>query len=253
MHLIDSHCHIDFATFDDDRTTILSRCQQLGIHNIIIPAVTADKWPALHALCKQFPMLHPSIGLHPMFMSHHQPQHLEQLKQVAIESSAIAIGEIGLDFYSKDHNKQHQIDLVIAQLNIAISLNLPVILHVRKAHDVMFDLLKKHPVKSGVVHAFSGSLQQAQNYIKQGMSLGIGGACTYPRATRLRKTITELPLTSLVLETDAPDMPLCNQQGMRNSPEHILAIAKTVAELRQQTLDEIATVTTENCQRIFNL
>jgi TatD DNase family protein len=172
---------------------------------------------------------------------------------VAAENSAVAIGEIGLDFYVKDHNKQHQIDLVIEQLDIAIALDLPVILHVRKAHDVMFDLLKKHPVKAGVVHAFSGSMQQAQNYIKQGMALGIGGACTYPRASRLRKTIAELPLSSLVLETDAPDMPLFNQQGQRNSPESILTIAKTVAELRQQSIEKIATATTENCQRIFNL
>ena len=253
MHFIDSHCHIDFVTFDNDRKTILSHCQQLGINDIIVPAVTANKWDSLIATCHADDMLHYALGLHPMFMAEHQADHISQLEQYVNQHSPIAIGEIGLDFYNDHHDKESQITLLIEQLKIAQKFDLPIILHVRKAHDEMTQLLKRYPVKGGVVHAFSGSQQQADNYIKQGMLFGIGGACTYPQANRLRNMIAQLPLTSLVLETDAPDMPLSGQQGQPNSPENIRLIADTISELRQQDIVEIANTTTENCKRLFHL
>jgi len=253
MELVDSHCHIDFATFDYDRKVILSRCLELGIKNIIVPATTADRWQALISLCQTSTMLHPALGLHPMFMLEHHASDLATLETLLAQHSVVAVGEIGLDFYIKDHDKDAQIKLVTAQLKLAQQADLPVILHVRKAHDQMVALLKRYPVKGGVVHAFSGSEQQAQNYIKQGLLLGIGGAYSYQRATRLHDLLRQLPLTHIVLETDAPDMPLEGKQGQRNSPENIATIADIVANIRQQTIEDIAKITTDNCKRLFTL
>ncbi|MDT8370812.1 MAG: TatD family hydrolase [Gammaproteobacteria bacterium] len=253
MHLIDSHCHLDFEQFDLDRWQILKRCQQLGISHIVIPGVTAKQWSRMFELCDHNDMLHPGLGLHPMFMQQHQADDLKTLELYLSQKNVVAIGEIGLDFYSKDHDKDAQIKLVTAQLKLAQQADLPVILHVRKAHDQMIALLKQYPVKGGIVHAFSGSEQQARNYIKQGMLFGIGGAYSYKWATRLHNLIKQLPLSSIVLETDAPDMPLEGKQGQRNSPESIAVIANIVADLRQQSVKDIARITTENCKRIFNI
>jgi TatD DNase family protein len=253
MEFFDSHCHIDFATFELDRKHILDRCQKLGIKNIVVPATTSARWLALLDLCNHSDMLHPTLGLHPMFMNEHTADDIIQLERLISSSPIVAIGEIGLDFYLPDHDKTAQIELVSHQLDLAKRHDLPVILHVRKAHDEMIQLLKQYRITNGIVHAFSGSLQQAKNYINQGLHLGIGGGCTYPRASRLRSLIAELPLSSLVLETDAPDMPLLGKQGQRNSPENIYYIAQQVSELREEPLEHIASITSANCHRIFNL
>ncbi|MDQ7072804.1 MAG: TatD family hydrolase [Gammaproteobacteria bacterium] len=162
MYLIDSHCHLDFKQFDQNRKQILSHCQQLGIKDIVVPGVTADSWKKLLRICQQSAMLHPALGLHPMFMEQHQPEHLIQLSEFISDHALIAIGEIGLDFYIANPDKDAQIHLFTEQLNIAQQTDLPVLLHVRKAHEQTIKLLKQYPLTSGIVHAFSGSLQQAK-------------------------------------------------------------------------------------------
>ncbi|OUR64267.1 DNAase [Methylophaga sp. 42_25_T18] len=251
MDLIDSHCHLDFNVFDDDRSTVLANCQQLGINDIIIPGVTANTWDRLLTVCQQSTMLHPALGMHPMFMDQHQAEYIDQLNAYVSEHKPVAIGEIGLDFYIADHDKQSQIELFEQQLAIAHQHNLPVILHVRKAHDQTLALLKKHQITAGIVHAFSGSEQQANNYIKQGFLLGIGGVITHERATRLRKLFSSLPLSNIVLETDAPDMPLANMPDIRNTPENIPRIVATLAELRAESQEQIADISSQNVRQIF--
>ncbi len=253
MHLIDSHCHLDFSEFDTDRKSILSHCEQLGIKNIIVPGVMASGWNRLIAVCQQSDILHPALGLHPMFMEKHQTEDLKILSENIALHKPVAIGEIGLDFYIPDHDKAGQVLLFEQQLTIAKDSGLPVILHVRKAHDQTLFLLKKHSVKGGIVHAFSGSEQQAQQYIKLGFLFGVGGAITHKQATRLRQLFSILPLSSLVLETDAPDMPLADMSEQRNTPENIPTILDCLAEIRSESKAEIATMTTANCQRVFNL
>lgn len=253
MELVDSHCHLDFASFDNDRKVILSRCLELGINHIVVPATTASRWQLLLALCQSSDMLHPALGLHPMFMHEHHADDLSTLERLITENNIVAIGEIGLDFYINNHDKQAQIALVTAQLKLAQQTDLPVILHVRKAHDQMIALLKQHPVKGGIVHAFSGSQHHADMYLRLGMSFGIGGAYSYQQATRLQELLKHLPLASIVLETDAPDMPLSGKQGQRNTPESIATIVDIVANIRQQNSEDIAKISTENCKRIFNI
>ncbi len=255
MHLIDSHCHLDFSIFDLDRDQILSRCNDLGIKSLIIPAVTVSSWQRLLSVCAQSKVLHPALGLHPMFMQEHKPEHIDHLKDSVTQHkrTLVAIGEIGLDFYLPDHDKQAQTVLFTEQLKIAQDTELPVLLHVRKAHDQTVSCLKKHPVNGGIVHAFNGSMQQADHYQKLGFLFGVGGAITHPNATRLRSLMAQLPLSSLVLETDSPDMPIANMIGTRNSPENIPKILATLAELRSETAEEIALITTQNCQRLIKL
>jgi len=253
INLVDSHCHLDFQLFDIDRADILSHCQQLGVNNIVVPGVTADKWTRLLELCEQSNLLHPALGLHPLFMDEHATVHLFQLKKLIATAHPIAIGEIGLDFYLPSHDKQAQIVLFTEQLKLAQSAQLPVLLHVRKAHDQTINLLKTHRVVGGIVHAFNGSLQQAEQYIKLGFVLGVGGVITHTKATRLRTLFCQLPLSSVVLETDAPDMPLAEMQDQRNTPENIPLILEALANIRSESKEYIATITTDNAKRILNI
>ena len=253
MPLIDSHCHLDFSHFDDDRDAVIERCIQLGLTRIIVPGVSRERWPALIACCDQSPLLSPALGLHPMFMQHHKNTDIEALELALQQHQPIAVGEIGLDFFVPGHDKKAQTALFAAQIELAEQFNLPVILHVRKAHDEVLKILRQSSVPGGIVHAFNGSMQQAEHYMKQGFFFGVGGALTYPRAQKLQSLFSELPLTAIVLETDAPDMPLAGHQGERNAPTMIPQIMEKLAELRSAESKEVASVTTANCQRLFAL
>ncbi|WP_430010284.1 TatD family hydrolase [Methylophaga lonarensis] len=253
LTLIDSHCHLDFKAFDNDRPAVLQHCESLGVAHIILPGVSVAQWPNMISLSQQFNQLSYALGCHPMFMTQHAADAVEQLDHYIGQYAPVAIGEIGLDFYLQNHDKSAQISLLEAQLALAVKHALPIILHVRKAHDEMLKLLRKYRPIGGSVHAFSGSLQQAQQYIELGFCLGIGGALTYPRANKLRSMFAHLPLSSIVLETDAPDMPLSGRQGLRNSPEYLPLIAQQLAELREIPVETVAKATTENSQRLFSL
>jgi TatD DNase family protein len=253
LHLIDSHCHLDFNDFDADRQTILKNCLQSGIEKIVIPGVTVSSWPKQIELCNSTPMLSLALGCHPMFMEEHPEDAAQLLEQAVQQYKPVAIGEIGLDFYVADADIAAQLSLFEAQLDIAVKYALPVILHVRKAHDEVLKLLRQKQLPGGTVHAFSGSAQQAEQYRALNFLLGIGGALTYPRAQRLQRLFTDLPLSQIVLETDAPDMPLCGYQGQRNTPENIPVILEKLSQLRGESSEYIAEVTTSNCRRLFSI
>ena len=253
MQYIDSHCHLDFGDFDPDREQLLKRCMQADISDIIIPAVTVKRWQQLLTLCQSNDMLHPALGCHPQFMDEHPPDAADLLASAVAENRPVAIGEIGLDFYLPDSDEKAQIELFEAQLKVACEFQLPVILHVRKAHDSVLKRLRYYRPPGGIAHAFNGSQQQAEVYRSLGFKLGIGGMVTHSKARRIRRTFSELPLSQIVLETDAPDMPLDGQQGQRNSPEYIPVIAKTLATLRDEPLATIAAETTCNVRECFQL
>jgi len=255
MELIDSHCHFDLPAFDVDRAEVLARCRGNGISKLIIPAIEAKTWQSLLSLCQQNDGLYAALGLHPMFLANHNEFDLLQLETLIKENhqGVIAVGEIGLDYFLPELDKDRQQALFEAQLALAQSSDLPVILHVRKAHDQVLSTLRRMPVCGGIVHAFSGSLQQANQYINLGFKLGFGGTLTYERANKIRRLASELPLTSLVLETDAPDMPLAAYTGERNSPEYIAEILSELATIRGQAPALIAKQTTENVKQVFRI
>ena len=260
QQLFDSHCHLIFSAFDHDRHRVLQNCIQLGIHDICIPSTCLNEWESIFQLASTYklPKLYIALGLHPYFVANHDFSHLEALdKQLALNNpNLIAVGEIGLDFANPtaQANKEQQETLFNEQLNLARFYKQPVIIHARKSHDMILKRLRTLKLdKGGIIHAFSGSEQQAQQYIDLGFKLGFGGGVTYERAKKTRKLAASLPLSSVVLETDAPDMPLFGHQGKRNSPEKLPIILETIAQLRPEPIEEIALQTTKNAKTIFGI
>jgi TatD DNase family protein len=253
MQLIDTHCHLDSSELLPTLSYIVAQCQKAGISNIIIPGIKQDNWFTILQICNTDKTLHPALGLHPMFLDDHHSHHLQILKQHALEGHIIAIGEIGLDFQI-ELDKERQKHLFEAQLKIAHEANLPVILHVRKAHDQTLSILRK--IKNtcgGIVHSFNGSLQQADKYMELGFLFGIGGAFTYDRAKKLQKLAATLPLKSIVLETDAPYMLPASRKNQPNSPEFLVDILEAISKLRPESKSTIAKQTTNNAKRILHI
>jgi len=251
FEITDTHCHIDNEQFSTDRERILTHCRELGVNRIIVPAVCKSGWGELLAICNTNKGLYPALGLHPLFIDNHSHSDIDDLETYLSKNKVIAIGEIGLDYYIKNTDKESQIFYFEHQLSIADKLQLPVILHVRKSHDAVIQILRKFNIPGGIIHAFSGSKEQAYQYIKLGFKLGFGGVLTYIAATKIRKLAKELPLDSIVLETDAPDMTVFKYKGERNSPEYILESLEALATIRQQSIDEIASITTNNAKHVF--
>ena len=253
FRIIDTHCHLDIEQFEADRGEVLARARKKGVTDLVIPAVTADHWEGLLALCAGDKGLHPALGLHPVYLEQHHETDLEKLPDAIAASRPVAVGEIGLDFALRELDRKRQIDLLERQLEIAERFGLPVILHVRKAHDDIIRLLKKRSLPGGTVHAFNGSLQQAESYIAMGFKLGFGGMLTFERSNKLRRLAKALPASALVLETDAPDLTVASHQGERNSPEYLPEVLTALAEVRGETREEVAAYTTANACDIFNL
>lgn len=253
MVFIDSHCHLDFPAFDKDRSQLLTACRQQHLTGFVVPGVTAAAWPRLMSLVDETPGMHGALGLHPMFMMQHQTADLLSLERHLSSWPAVAIGEIGLDFYRSHQDQAQQIALFEAQLHLAKSSDLPVILHVRKAHDQVLAALRRIRIRGGIVHAFSGSEQQAHQYIDLGFAVGVGGAITYSRAKRLRRTLSSLPLHALTLESDAPDMLPADWGNERNTPLSILSVAAVLADIFQVSIEEIAHQTSKNVREVLRL
>lgn len=254
MVFSDTHCHLDFPAFDADRDALLSGARARGIQRIVIPGVTAEQWPRLGRLAECSDSLQFGLGLHPWFLSAHQDVHLDCLDAELARSQAVAVGEIGL--HGPSGNLARQIDLLEAQLELARRHELPVILHQVGAHNELVRSLKRvRPTRGGVLHAFAGSFEMAQEYRRLGLHLGIGGVLTYPRAGRTRRTVASLPADALLLETDAPDMPLCGFQGVRNSPLQIPSVFRALCAVRGGTdtaeRAELAAQLERNASRLF--
>jgi TatD DNase family protein len=206
-------------------------------------------------MCDDFTGLYPAYGLHPVYVDQHADDDLVELETRLKTSNPIAVGEIGLDFLFKkdltEQNKERQQNLFEAQLKLAQSNSLPVILHVRKAHDLVLSTLSHIPVKGGICHAFNGSMEQAHHYIALGFKLGFGGMLTYERSNKLHRLAKELPIESIVLETDAPDMTGSNHHGERNSPEYLPECLTALAQLRDEDVNTIAEQTTANAKAVL--
>ncbi|MEA3467660.1 MAG: TatD family hydrolase [Thermodesulfobacteriota bacterium] len=254
MELIDTHSHIDLAVFAGDFHEVLARARQAGVIAQVLPGVYRAGWQRIFDICHTETDLFPAIGLHPMYLGHHGPDDLGVLRTHASSGKLKAIGEIGLDYFIKNADRSAQKELFEPQLSLASEFGLPVLLHVRKAHDQVQAIIRKHGFNcGGIVHAFSGSLQQAEHYIKLGFLISICGTITYDRATKVRSVATRVPLESLVLETDSPDIPPVAHHGRRNSPEYLPEILFALAELRGESVEKIADQTTANARNLLCL
>jgi len=253
MKLIDTHCHLDFEVFNADREQVLQDARDVGLTGIVVPGTHQQGWENLLSVCAAHDALYPVIGLHPMFLEQHQESDIEKLEYAINDSKPYAIGEIGLDYRDSVGDEGQQTFYFEQQVLLAQKKELPVILHILKAHDQALKILRNNPVCGGTVHAFNGSLQQAEQYIELGFKLGFGGMLTYERSSKLRKLATELPLESIVLETDAPDMTVFQHQYERNSPVYLPYCLQALAEVRNETPEVIAAQTTKNAITVFKL
>ncbi|MEE4812119.1 TatD family hydrolase [Pseudomonas alliivorans] len=256
MALIDTHTHLDFPDFDADRTQVLDRCRSLGVQRMVVLGVYQRNWQRLWDLTLETPELYAAFGLHPVYIDEHRPEHLTELGDWLTRHKGhpqlCAVGEIGLDYYVEGLDKARQQQVFEAQLQLAAEFDLPVLLHVRRSHADVIATLKRHTLKrSGVIHAFAGSREEAREYIKLGFKLGLGGAATWPQALRMHRVIAELPLDSVVLETDSPDMAPAMFPNQRNSPEHLPNICTALAALMNVSPEHLAQASTRNAHDLF--
>lgn len=252
MELVDSHCHLDFEVFDKDRTEVVERAKLQGVSRFVIPSVSAQYWERQLQLSKLYPNFFLAFGLHPYFLKDFQQSDLCKLEQFVSEHSPVAIGECGID--STVANLPLQQQLFVEQIRLANQHDLPLIVHHRKSHHLIFSAFKQvTPTNGGVIHAFSGSLQDANKYIELGFKLGCGGTITYERASKTRGVFRQVELKHILLETDSPDMPLAGQQGKRNESSNVFKVAQCLAEIKAETLDDVCTQTTANSIELFNL
>ena len=263
---VDTHAHLDAAEFDADRTDVHRRTRAAGVVSCVIPAIEAANFDTVRLLAHAQQDAY-ALGIHPLYTPQATGAHLTQLDEDLYthrhDPRLIAVGEIGLDGFVPALNtpealaKQQQ--FYKAQLKLAQQHQLPVILHVRRSADLLLKGLRDTPVVGGIAHAFNGSVQQAQAFIDLGFKLGFGGALTYERALQLRRLATELPLSAIVLETDAPDIPphwlyttaeqrAAGQPQGRNEPAELPRIAQVMADLRGISLDALAAATSANAR-----
>ncbi|SIT69894.1 TatD DNase family protein [Ectothiorhodosinus mongolicus] len=249
---IDSHCHFDFPAFDADRDACWQRARGLGLGHLIIPAVNKVRWPRVMEIAQKYPDVHFALGLHPLYLADHQPEHIEDLRAHLQERQhVVAIGEIGLDGTLPLSRFEEQWAYFTAQLDIALERDLPVIIHARKSVDQVIKAIRQRPGLRGVVHSFSGSLQQAEQLMNQGFMLGFGGAVTWDRAKRLQAVLQALPANVLLLETDAPDQPGAGHARERNEPAWLAEILQQIAAIRGESHEALANATTANALHLF--
>ncbi|GAV21001.1 TatD DNase family protein [Mariprofundus micogutta] len=251
MQLIDTHCHLDDERFDTDRSNVIRRAAGAGIQAFIVPAIHAESCRTIHDLQQRYDLIHPAYGLHPWFCDKHREEDFALLAELL--GACVAVGECGLDFGLCNTDAETQLRWLRPQLQLAVDFNLPVILHAYKATDMIIGEIKKQPGLRGVVHSFSGSRQQAQQLIDRGFCLGFGGAITHPHANRLHELVRQLPLSHMLLETDAPDQTPYGQRGKRNEPVFIIEIIRQLAKLRDMDTNEITDICNANAKELFNL
>ena len=265
MTFVDTHCHLYDEAFDADRDAALQRAFDAGVTTLLLPDIDSSSTPrleALHAATLHSPLsTYPMAGLHPTSVKEDYEQELAHVhdnlftKHLTLNTKHyIAIGEIGMDLYWDRTFEEQQREVLRTQMRWAEELNLPVALHIRKAHNEVFGLLKEmnRPAYRGVMHCFGGSVQEAQRAVEMGFHLGIGGVVTFKNAT-LAEVVKAVPLERLLLETDAPYLSPVPHRGERNESAYIPLIAQKIADLRGITLDEVAERTTANAHELFRL
>lgn len=253
ISLIDSHCHLDDDRFDEDREQVVQRAHDQGVQQFIIAATVAERWPKVKQTATEYEGVYASYGLHPMFMKDHKPGHVGALDAWIDNNPCVALGECGLDFYSSRADELQQLELFRDQLQIAANHQLPVIIHARKALDWIMREIRQSAVRCGVIHSFSGSLQQAQQLIDLGFKLGIAATISYERAKKLRDVVTAVELNALLIESDAPDQSGEQHRGQRNEPSFIIDHLQVMAQLRGITQQELAQHLSQNTRELFNL
>ncbi len=251
--IIDSHCHIDFADFDGDRSEVIQHAQRLGVEKIIVPGVQRTSWDRVRHCCDTYPALYPCYGLHPYFITEHSEDDIQALANYIEQHRPVAVGECGLDFFLKELDRDQQQFYFEQQLDIALQAALPVVIHARKSTEAVIDAIKQRHGLRGMIHSYSGSYEQAVKLIDLGFYLSFGGPLTFQQASRLRTLVSKLPLDCILVETDAPDQPGQMANRQRNEPAFITEVIEHIAQLQHTDVNRVANTTTENAKALFQL
>jgi len=260
----DTHCHIDFEDYDPDRAEVLERAKQANLCFLINPGIDLASSKAALSLSLEYPgFIFAAVGIHPNYVSSMANGDLERLSDLAHTQALVAIGEIGLDYYREYSEPAQQREAFLAQLDLAARCELPVIIHNREASRDLVPILSdwQHGLPAGsrlkrfpgVLHAYSGSLDEALKLAELNFTFGLGGPVTYHNGAERRAVAAGLPLQKILLETDAPFHTPHPHRGKRNEPAYIPLIAAEIAQLHERTPEEVGEITTQNAIRLFNL
>lgn len=255
MMLVDTHCHLDFERFDEDREAVVARAAAAGVQAIIVPALDLDNAQAVLQLTEQYPRVFAAVGVHPNSAAGWQDEWIDSLRGLAQREKVVAVGEIGLDYYWDKTPAGTQQQAFAAQLRLAAELELPVIVHNREASEDVLRLLAASPLagreRPGVLHSFSASWQTAEIALGMGFYLGFTGPLTFKKADELRGIAARAPADRLLVETDAPFLAPQPRRGKRNEPANVRFVAQKLAEVRGVEAALMAEVTTANAARLF--
>jgi TatD DNase family protein len=251
--LIDTHCHLDDSSIFSRLPEVLAAASAAGVVKFIVPGVSPDGWEDIARLAEGNKGVYAACGLHPMHADRFEETLVERLRPFAVRG--VAIGEIGLDYLVTTVTREQQQAAFRAQLRLALEMQLPVLIHCRRAFQDLLAILREEHVEQigGVMHAFSGSPEVARECIGMGLFIAVAGPVTYRNAVRPLEIARHIPLDHLVLETDAPDMTPEPHRGVPNEPAFMIETARKVAEIKGVSVEEVARVTTENAELLFRI
>ena len=253
--LIDTHCHLDFERFDEDRDSAIARALAADVQRLIVPALDLANCPVVLALAETYPSVFAAVGVHPNSTAAWQPDWSDRVRAFAAHKRVVAIGEIGLDYYWDDSPPAVQQQAFAAQLALAAELDLPVIVHNREASEDVLRLLADSALNGralpGVLHSFSASWEMAQAALDMGFYLGFTGPITFKKADELRAIAAAAPLDRLLIETDAPFLAPHPYRGKRNEPAYVALVAESLAAVRNLSVAELSQITSANAIRLF--
>ena len=247
----DTHAHYDDAAFDPDRDALLRKLPARGVSLVVNPGCDVKSSAAALALSARRPWLYAAVGIHPEELAGMGEGDLGRIETLAVSDRCVAIGEIGLDYYWDQSRKEEQKALFIAQLELALRLDLPVIIHDREAHGDCFDIVSRYPALRGVFHCYSGSADMAAELLKRGWYLGFDGPVTYKNARKALEVLTLCPMDRILIETDSPYLSPVPRRGKRNDSGNLSYIAEKIAEVKGSSVEEVAKATLENGRRLF--
>jgi len=253
--LIDTHAHLSLPQFDKDRTEVIKRARDAGIKHIITVGTDSDDCRKAVALAQEHDFISAAVGIHPHDAKTINAETYSLLRELAADNNVVAIGEIGLDFYRNLSSQEIQVQHFREQLWLAREVSLPVIIHDREAHQEVLKILQEEKAETmgGVIHCFSGDWEMAKACLDMGFYISIPGTITFKKSDAYHKLVRDLPLDRMLVETDCPFLAPYPFRGKRNEPAYVQYVAETVARIKRIAQEELAKITTQNAQKLFNL
>ena len=252
--IFDTHAHYDDKRFDEDREALLDSMKEQGVGLITNVGSTIKTWDKILRLTEEYSFVYGTIGIHPSITEELTHENIERLKAYLNQKKVVAVGEIGLDYYWDKEHQQLQKEMFIKQLEIAKQVKLPAVIHSREAAADTFGMIKEHAKElTCMLHCFSYSAQQALEYVKMGHYIGICGVVTFANGKKLKEVVKEIPLTSILLETDAPYLSPDPKRGKRNDSRNLIYVARAIGEIKGIAVEEVIRQTSENGKRFFGI